>query len=335
MPQSRYPEVHGRGDKTEPSHYLAFTPEGSCLPRATHWQNEAGLYPEQSQEHPAASTARGGGSNGSAGGRGNASPIYGPILTVDDLDFSYRRCKTLSGVSFSVRQGEICGLLGPNGSGKTTLLKCINRILEIETGRIEIHGREVRRIPRQEIATLIAVVPQELNMVFSFTVLQTVLMAGSMRFGISGIAKKEDRLSALEILGELNIEDLAERRYNELSGGEKQMVLIARALFQKAGILLLDEPTAHLDFKRQHIILELIKKITVEKNLTTVMTLHDPNVAGRYCDRLIMLNNGCVRHQGLRDKVFHVESLESLYDMKISMGYTDTGAEYVLPAYEQ
>lgn len=262
-------------------------------------------------------------------------PQNSPILTVENVEFSYRRSKTLSNISFSVRKGEMCGLLGPNGSGKTTLLKCINRVLDNKTGKIAIHGRDVRKIPRQEIATLIAVVPQELNMVFSFTVLQTVLMAGSMRFGISGIAKKEDHLNALGILEELNIEHLAERRYNELSGGEKQMVLLARALFQKAGILLLDEPTAHLDFKRQHVILELIKKITIEKNLTTIMTLHDPNIAGRYCHRLIMLNNGCVCRQGLRDTVFHVESLESLYDMKIHMGYTDTGAKYVLPAYEQ
>lgn len=257
------------------------------------------------------------------------------ILVMDKVDFSYREKKTLSNISFSVRKGEICGLLGPNGSGKTTLLKCINGILNNDTGSITIQGRDVARLSREEIAKLIAMVPQELNMVFSFTVLQTVLMAGSARFGISGIAKKDDCLSALEILEELHIEHLAERRYNELSGGEKQMVLIARALFQKAGILLLDEPTSHLDFKRQYVIMELIRKITREKHLTTVMTLHDPNTAGRYCDRLIMMNNGCICHQGLRDKVFHVESLESIYGMRINMGYTDTGAAYVHPAYEQ
>ncbi|MBI5591719.1 MAG: ABC transporter ATP-binding protein [Deltaproteobacteria bacterium] len=257
------------------------------------------------------------------------------ILVIENVDFSYRERKTLSDISFSVRKGEICGLLGPNGSGKTTLLKCINRILNNETGSITIHGQNIAVLSREEIAKLIAVVPQELTIVFSFTVLQIVLMAGSMRFGISGVAKKNDHLSALEILEELHIVHLAQRQYNELSGGEKQMVLIARSLFQKAGILLLDEPTSHLDFKRQHIIMELIRKITREKNLTTIMTLHDPNTAGRYCDRLIMLNNGSIRHQGLRDKVFHVKYLESVYDMRIKMELTDTGAEYVLPAYEQ
>jgi iron complex transport system ATP-binding protein len=257
------------------------------------------------------------------------------VLVVENLDFSYREKKTLSNISFSVRKGEICGLLGPNGSGKTTLLKCINRILCNRNGSIRVHGLDIARLSREEIARLIAMVPQELNIVFSFTVIQIVLMAGSVRFGMSGVAKKDDYLSALEVLEELGIEHFAERRYNELSGGEKQMVLIARALFQKAGILLLDEPTSHLDFKRQYTIMELIRKITREKNLTTIMTLHDPNAAGRYCDRLVMLNNGRICHQGLRDKVFHVESLESLYDMRIRMGHTDTGAQYVLPAYEQ
>lgn len=262
-------------------------------------------------------------------------PQNNHILVIENVDFSYRRGKTLSNVTFSVKRGEICGLLGPNGSGKTTLLKCINRILNNETGSITIQGRDVASLSREEIARLIAVVPQELNMVFSFTVLQTVLMGGSVRFGVSGVAKKHHYVSALQTLEELNIAHLAERRYNELSGGEKQMVLIARALFQKAEVLLLDEPTSHLDFKRQHVIMELIRRITREKNLTTIMTLHDPNTAGRYCDRLIMLNNGCICHQGPKDKVFHARSLESLYDMRINMGFTDSGAQYVLPAYEQ
>ncbi len=256
------------------------------------------------------------------------------ILVIENIDFRYGARKTLSNLSFSVREGEICGLLGPNGSGKTTLLKCINRILKINSGKITIGGRDLAKLSREEIAGLIAVVPQELNVVFSFTVMQMVLMAGSIRFGLSGTAKRHDHGRALEILEELHIKHLAERRYNELSGGEKQMVLIARALFQKAGILLLDEPTSHLDFKRQYLIMEMIRKITKEKDLTTIMTLHDPNTAGRYCDRLVMLNNGRISHQGLRGKVFHAAHLEALYDMKINMQRTDTGAEYVLPAFK-
>jgi iron complex transport system ATP-binding protein len=235
------------------------------------------------------------------------------ILTIEHIDFSYGKKKILRDVSFSVTSGEICGLLGPNGSGKTTLLKCINRILENETGTVKILGRDVTKFSRREIAKLIAVVPQELNIMFSFTVLQIVLMGGNGRYGFSGIPNRKDYLDAMEVLEELNINHFAERRYNELSGGEKQMVLIAKALFQKAEILLLDEPISHLDFKRQYIIMELIKKITSDKGLTTLVTLHDPNIAGRYCHRLIMLNDGNLVHQGLRDTVFHPESLEAIY----------------------
>jgi len=257
------------------------------------------------------------------------------ILSVENIDFRYREMKILDDVTFSVHSGDICGLLGPNGSGKTTLLKCINGILNNETGRIKVKGRNIKRLSRVAIAGLIAVVPQELDILFPFTVLQMVLMGGNGRFGFSGIPGRKDYSDAMEVLEELNIEHLAERRYNQLSGGEKQMILIARALFQKAEVLLLDEPISHLDFKRQYTIMELIKKITVDKNLTTIITLHDPNIAGRYCNRLIMLNDGRIVHQGLRDKVFHAESLEAIYDMRIKIEYTDTGTEYVLPHHIQ
>jgi len=257
------------------------------------------------------------------------------ILAVEHIDFRYREKKILDDLSFSVHSGDICGLLGPNGSGKTTLLKCINRILKNETGSIRINGRDIATLSRGEIAGLIAVVPQELNIMFPFTVLQMVLMGGNGRFGFSGIPGRKDYSDAIEVLEELSIDHFAERRYNQLSGGEKQMVLIARALFQRSEIMLLDEPSSHLDFKRQYTIMELIKKITADKNLTTIITLHDPNIAGRYCNRLIMLNDGCIVHQGLRDHVFQAESLGAIYDMRIKIENTDSGAEYVLPDYIQ
>ena len=266
---------------------------------------------------------------------------YGPAVCDGERRNPYgSRCglqlpqkKILENVSFSVRAGEVCGLLGPNASGKTTLLKCVNRILRCEAGTIRIHNRDAAKLTREEIAGLIAMVPQELAIVFSFTALQIVLMGGSGRFGLSGIPKKSDYRQAEDILEELHLGHLAGRRYNELSGGEKQMVLIARALFQDTEILLLDEPTSHLDFRRQYVIMELIRKITADRNLTTLVTLHDPNTAGRYCTRLIMLNNGRIVHQGLREEVFHREHLESIYNMSIRIEHTDRGTQYVVPAH--
>lgn len=261
----------------------------------------------------------------------NAVMQEGSLLEVDNVDFSYRQGKILDRVSFSVKRGEICGLLGPNGCGKTTLLKCISGVLRGKAGTVRIHGLDVSGLSRNRIASMVSVVPQELNVVFSFTVMQMVLMGGTIRYGVSGIPRKRDYLEAYETLEELHIEHLAERSYNELSGGEKQVVLIARALFQRAEIMLLDEPTSHLDFKRQHLIMEIIKKVTGEKHLTTLITLHDPNIAGRYCHKLVMLNRGRIFHQGSREKIFRAESLESIYDMKIKIEHTDTGTDYVIP----
>jgi len=256
------------------------------------------------------------------------------ILKIRDVYFRYRDRIVLKQISFSVKKGEICGLLGPNGCGKTTLLKCINRILHNESGTIRVNDRDVSKLSRNEIARMVALVPQELNIMFSFSVLQMVLMGGSARYGFSGIPHKKDYLAASGILEELHIGHLASRKYNELSGGEKQLVLIARALFQKPEVILLDEPTSHLDFKRQHLIMEMIKKVTAERGLTALITLHDPNTAGRYCHRLIMLNRGRIFHQGPRDRIFHRETLESIYDMKINIEHTDTGADFVMPAFE-
>jgi iron complex transport system ATP-binding protein len=256
-------------------------------------------------------------------------------LTVHELEYAYRENKVLKNITFSVNDGEICGLLGPNGSGKTTLLKCINGIFGYGNGSVKVKGQNIGKLSREEIAKLMAVVPQDLSVVFSFTVLQIVIMGGGARFGLTGIPTEKDYLNALDVLKELGIVHLADRRYNELSGGEKQIVLIARALFQKPMILLLDEPTSHLDFKRQYTIMELIKKITAEKNLTTLVTLHDPNIAGRYCSKLVMLREGRIVYHGSRSEIFNTKSLEATYGMKVKIENTKKGIEYVLPDYER
>lgn len=255
----------------------------------------------------------------------------GDVLNVDNLEFGYKNRQVLRGISFSVKPGEICGLLGPNGCGKTTLFKCINGILSPKSGKIKLHGRDIKRMSREVISRFIAVVPQELHVAFSFSVLQIVLMSGTVRFGFSGIPNEKDYLEACGVLEELNISHLADRRYNELSGGEKQMVLIARAIFQKSNIMLLDEPTSHLDFKRQHFVMETVKKITEQKKLTTIITLHDPNIAGRYCTNLVMLNDGHICHCGDKKMIFKQQNLESTYNMKIKIEYTNEGTECVFP----
>lgn len=252
------------------------------------------------------------------------------VLTVSHLDYSYRNSRVLDDISFGVTRNQICGLLGPNGSGKTTLLKSINGILTQKKGCIRVNGQNINRLDRPSIAKIMAVVPQETGAVFPFTVLQMVVMGGTSRYGLFGKPGKRDYRHALDILEEMGIAALADRMFTELSGGEKQMVLIARALFQNPVILLLDEPTSHLDFKKQHHVMQTIRRITVEKNLATLVTLHDPNLAGRYCDSLIMIRQGRIIYEGLRQSVFTADSLNATYDIAVRIECACDGTQFVL-----
>ena len=221
------------------------------------------------------------------------------LLVIRDLSFDYANKPVLRDIGFSVHAGTICGLLGPNASGKTTLLKCINGVLKPDRGQILIGGKSIAALSRKTIAGLVAVVPQITAIAFSFTVLQIVVMARAGRFGIFGAPSRKDCREAEKTLAELGLMHLKDRAFNELSGGERQMVLLARALFQNPRMLLLDEPTSHLDFKHQHSILEMVQRIAKEKNLTTIVTLHDPNLAARYCGEMVMMKHGRVYQKGM------------------------------------
>ncbi len=253
------------------------------------------------------------------------------ILLVKNLEFAYGQSQILHNINFAVAAGSICGLLGPNGSGKTTLLKCINGLLKPKYGQVLVDGQGVELLSREQIAGLMGVVPQQSNVVFAFTVLDIVVMAKAAALGKIGSPSRRDYKEARQVLGEVGIVHLAERRFNELSGGERQMVLLARALLQDPSILLLDEPTAHLDFKNQFVILELVKDLTRQKNLTTIITIHDPNLAGRYCEQIVMLKGGEILKNGLRHEVFQAETLGEVYDMGVIVDSTVNGSEVVLP----
>jgi len=239
------------------------------------------------------------------------------ILKVHHLWFEYDTGPVLKDVSLTASPGMVSGLLGPNASGKTTLFKCMNGILHPQAGRVCISGKPVTAIHRKDLAQIMAVVPQQTGAIFSFTARQMVVMAKASGLAMWQRPSKTDFAGAEKVLDEIGAGELAHRMFNDLSGGEKQMVLFARALFQCPQVLLLDEPTAHLDFKNQHLILDRVRNVTREKNLTTIITLHDPNLATRYCDDIVMLKRGEVCGHGPVRDVLNEDTIESVYGIKV------------------
>lgn len=255
------------------------------------------------------------------------------ILQVENISFSYRKRQVLSEVDFSVKSGCFCALLGPNGSGKTTLLKCINQILCQDSGSILLDGQAASSLERKDIARLVAMVPQQTHLVFGFNVIDLVVMGRSSNLGATGLPGRQDYNVAQAALEELEISHLTRRKFNELSGGERQLVLLARALCQDPRILLLDEPTSHLDFKNQFLILKKVRELTRERGLASVISIHDPNQAARYCDYVVMLKDGRILRQGSVQEVFQPISLAELYGMKVVVQRSSTGSDFVLPRY--
>lgn len=254
------------------------------------------------------------------------------FLSIVDLNFRYSRKSVLANISFSVEKGAICGLLGPNASGKSTLLKCIDGILRPEAGQVVVDGRSIGDLPRSRIARLMAVVPQQTTVLFAFTVLQMVVMGRAARLERFRLPSRRDYLEARECLEEMGVGDLSDRRFSELSGGERQLVLLARAMFQNTPILLLDEPTSHLDFKNQFMIMDKIRDVARAKGLTAIISLHDPNLAGRYCTRMVMLKDGRIHFDGSLQAAMRPEILEGMYGIPVRVESIDQGNRVVVPA---
>jgi iron complex transport system ATP-binding protein len=245
-------------------------------------------------------------------------------LKVEDLHFSYNGSEALSGIDLDLEGGSLVGLVGPNGSGKSTLLKNLDRILSPNKGRILIDGKDLFSLKRREAARRIGYVPQSSVNLFPKTVFDTVLMGRIPHGSWAPVKKDLEKVSG--VLKEFDLEDLSDRDLNSLSGGQKQKVIIARALAQEPDILLLDEPTSSLDLSNQIDVMELIKKQT-GKGILAVMAVHDLNLALRYCDRFILLKAGRVVAKG-DSEALSQRVLEDVYDIKARI--LGSGKEKVL-----
>jgi len=235
------------------------------------------------------------------------------ILNIDSLTCGYDTREVLREISFSVKKGDFLGIVGPNGAGKTTLFRAITRILKPWGGKIFYCGKDINLISRGELAKEVAVLPQSLEIIFSFSVEQFVSMGRFARTGRLQTLKRNDLDVIENVLALTEVSTLRERRISELSGGERQRAILAQSFAQEPRLLLLDEPTAHLDIGHQVQILDLIKKLNREEKLTVIMVMHDVNLAGEYCDRLILLNDGMIFKDGTPQEVLTYQAIEEVY----------------------
>jgi iron complex transport system ATP-binding protein len=254
------------------------------------------------------------------------------MCEIRDVTARYGDIVALDGISLAVGRREMLAVVGPNGSGKSTLLRVLSGVRPAAAGRVWLGGTELHAISRREIARLVAVVPQETAIDFPFSVTEVVLMGRAPHLGRFGFPGPRDLRAAREAMERTGVGDLARRSLHELSGGERQRVILARALAQEAEILLLDEPTSHLDIRHQVEIYDLLALLNEERGLTIVSVLHDLNLAAMYFPRVAVLAGGRVHSVGAPRAVFTYETIKAVYGTEVHVGRNDvTGAVSVLP----
>ncbi|OFV68648.1 MAG: iron ABC transporter ATP-binding protein [Candidatus Syntrophoarchaeum caldarius] len=250
-------------------------------------------------------------------------------LKVNNVEFSYNSTPVLEDVSMELDRSEMLGIVGPNGAGKSTLIRCIDRILKPTQGSIHLDGQEIEEMGMMEIARHIGYVPQSYSGVFPATVFDTVLVGRRPHIGWRSSESDEDKVWA--ILKMMGIEDLAMRDWSELSGGQQQKVLIARALAQEAGTLLLDEPTSNLDIRHQIEVMEILKDLVEKKGISAIMAVHDLNLASRYTDRVIIMKNGRIFDAGSPLDVLTPENIRSVYGVEVEVVNSSSGKPHIVP----
>ncbi len=251
------------------------------------------------------------------------------LLEATDLGVGYPGRLVGSGLSLSLTGGEVLALLGPNGCGKTTLLKTLLGLLPALGGAVQLQGRTLAAWPLAERARALAYVPQGQTSTFGFTALEMVLMGRTAHLGLLARPGAKDRAVAHEALARLGIAHLAARSVHEISGGERQLVLIARALAQQPHAVLLDEPTASLDFGNQGLVMHAIRALAAQ-GLAVLFTTHDPNQALRCADRAMLMREGRVMAEGAAGQVIEAGALRALYGAGVLTVHDAAGG---LPAF--
>jgi len=238
-------------------------------------------------------------------------------LQAKDIIFGYDSNPILENVNFEIAPSRLVPIVGPNGSGKSTLIKCIDRIVSPQGGSILIDRKDVTKMSRMDVARYLSYVPQSSVRIFPTNVFDTILMGRRPHIGWLGSEGDEEKV--WDVLRLLNIERLAMSNFNELSGGQQQKVLIARALVQEAEVMLLDEPTSNLDIWHQLDVMNIIRDVVKKREITAIMALHDLNLASTYSDRIIMMKRGRIVAAGDPTSVITAENIASVYRVEAAV----------------
>lgn len=239
----------------------------------------------------------------------------------------------LSEIDLDVRAGEIVAVIGPNGAGKSTLVRVLAGTLAPSSGQVLLGGRPLSELSRRQIASELAVVPQDAEVAFGFTVRQVVMMGRAPRQSALLVARPEDHAAVADALARCELEQVADRPVSELSGGERRRVVIARALAQQAHVLLLDEPTAHLDLRHAVALYEMARREVERREVACLAVMHDLAAAARWADRAVLLVDGRVRAAGPALEVLDPKLLEPAFGVRLRVGQDpEDGSRYFLAA---
>ncbi|MBK6792646.1 MAG: heme ABC transporter ATP-binding protein [Anaerolineales bacterium] len=240
------------------------------------------------------------------------------MLKIQNLSASYHGHQVLHDVSFEVHHGEVLALIGPNGAGKSTIIRAVSGVIP-STGSVHTNGNDFHALDPMQRARYVAVVPQAISLPPAFSVWETVLMGRTPYLGFLGNASAHDEELTRQALSRVNALSFTDRRVSELSGGEAQRILLARALCQSTPILLLDEPTSHLDLQYQVSLLELIRDLAHKEKLAVLIALHDLNLAARYADRVALLVGGKLDAVGTPRAVLTPEKISNAYCLPVQV----------------
>ncbi|MDR3256159.1 MAG: ABC transporter ATP-binding protein [Endomicrobium sp.] len=254
------------------------------------------------------------------------------MIRIENISAGYLNKEVLKNISCDIEQKDFFGIIGKNGAGKSTLLKILCDLLNPYSGNIYIDGKNIKSFSKKDFAKTISFLPQYVDTSLSFTVSEFVMFGRYPYMNIFKVPSNNDYTVTKKVMDFLNITDFLERKINELSDGEKQKVLIAQVLAQETDIIVFDEPISHLDIGNQNDILEILRDLNEKYNKTIILTLHDLNIAGEFCNKLALMENGSIYRQGTPEEVLNYKDIERVYNTTVIVKTNPiSNKPYVIP----